>query len=41
VGLSLALVPMMRTGLRIARLEAGLLLFGYGVYTGHLLLQHT
>ena len=41
VGLILALAPMMRTGLRIARLEAGLLLFAYGVYTGHLLLQHT
>lgn len=38
---TLALVPMMRTGLRIARLEAGLLLFAYGVYTGYLILQHT
>ena len=35
---TLALVPMMRTGLRLVRLEAGLLLLGYGAYTAYLLL---
>ena len=38
---TLAMVPMMITGLRLARLEAGGLLFAYGAYTAYLVLQHT
>ena len=38
---TLAMVPMMLTGLRLVRLEAGALLFAYGAYTAYLVLQHT
>jgi cation:H+ antiporter len=37
---TLALVPMMRTGWRLVRVEAAVLLLGYAAYVGYLVSQH-